>query len=112
VSAVDQRITRMIDRDCLLPIPFTRYQHETAAENWGGGYLAGVKAANSVESYATGMLTVLEISGYDSHQPWVRERVADCRDANLLTLWISQIPTSERLDGLTGFLPEDFAINR
>ena len=105
---MDQRIIRKIDRTFIFPIPTTRYHTETATENWGGGYLAGIKAADNAESYAAGVLTVLEISGYRADQPWIRERVTSCRDINLLTLWISQVPTSDRLNQLTDFMPANF----
>jgi len=103
---------RRIERTLFLSIPIDRRRTETATEHWGGGYLAGIKAAENAEGYAAGMLTALEISGYCTDQPWLRERVTGCRDINLLKLWISQIPTSDRLDALTDFLPEDFVIER
>ena len=109
---MDRRIMRKIGPSVLIPIPITRYNYETAAKNWGGGYLAGIKAGDNTESHAAGVLSVLEISGYDVYQPWLQERVADCRDVNLLKLWISQIPTSNYLDELTDFLPGDFVVER
>lgn len=105
---MDQRLIRKTDRSWIFPITINRHHTETATENWGGGYLAGIKAADNAESYATGVLTVLEISGYDADQPWIQERVTGCQDINLLQLWINQVPTSQDLGALTDFIPKDF----